>query len=95
MDIASELERSRLLGTARPTDDEIQEAFGELADRAEAPCSLCEDAHNAAGSLGDVTANDAETLLQRLIAHCGFSEMTAARVAKSFVGTIKASAKAA
>lgn len=99
MDIAHELERSRLLGTTRPTDEEILEAFGvvrdELHEAENRECENCKDTRNAADNLIGVAADGAEGALLGLLVHCGFSGITAKNVAERFIDTIKASVKAA
>jgi hypothetical protein len=90
MDIATELERSRLLGTTRPTDEEIKEAFGVLRDKSEASCTTCVDAFSAAEDLSDCTSKESVDALSRLLSACGFSSSMSRGAAEKFIATIKA-----
>lgn len=94
MDIVNEMERARLLGTTPPTADEIGERIGELEDEAyeagEREAEVKESIKERADDLiGCRDVEDAETSLQRLLAHCGQDESTAANTARAFIETVR------
>lgn len=95
MNIAHELERSRLLGTTRPTDEEIVEALKEAQSAAEEAdyCDECVDTKAAAEDVMGCSAADAEDILTRLLYRAGYMDDQARQTAQSFIETIKASVK--
>lgn len=93
-EMANELDRSRLLGSMRPTDEEISRALWEAEGAAEAEhdCDDCQVTGGAAMSLIDnYPDSEIEIRLRALLIATGIGPNGATEAAKAFIAKVKAS----